>query len=588
MQLYLFEYLDELPQFDYSATTPRRSGTSTRTASRTVSSSTRTASARSTARTAGAMGEAWSDWYAEDLLIRQGFETDDPDVAATSTSASRPTPEPHITRSEAIDCAGRRRLGPGGRLPRRRNTGPGGYTLGDFGEDRRRPRGPRRRRDLGADAVGPAPERSSTRRQRRRRLRRRRAADHERHAPVAARAEHARDAQRDPAGRHGQWRRPATTSSGRCSPTAAWATTPRPSTVRHPSGRELRHAAGRRHAHGRAARPVPTPRPARPCRAHRAPRHRDGRAGRDAARPTSPTPTGRYELSGVTEGTYGKLAVRPARRLRPGRRPEASRSAAMTTVTKDVQLDRNWISQAGGGAWIFVNDATFDDVRLRARALIDDTDDGSGWVANKLPAIRRAQRQAGVDVRAAQGGRRSARSRSTQRRAASSSAPRRHSGLQARGVVRRHDVPDVRSGSFTPDRGRPAHPARADRHRRQERQADPPDDEPVVRPGRGLHGPRLHQRLAARGVRRGAERAAVRLADPTPATAAGRRCARRVVVQGPGLADHRLRLGLRRQRQRGSLHDRADDVVRLREHGHVHPEVAAKDFRGGTGTASTT
>ena len=70
MQMYLFKDSGS-PDASTSATstaatTPASSGTSTRTGSPTASSSTPTAPARSARPHAGAMGEAWSDWYATD------------------------------------------------------------------------------------------------------------------------------------------------------------------------------------------------------------------------------------------------------------------------------------------------------------------------------------------------------------------------------------------------------------------------------------------------------------------------------------------------------------------------------------------
>ena len=65
-----------------TATTTRRpSGTSTRTGSATGWSSTTTAPGALSSPHSGAMGEAWSDWYALDLLHREGLEIDDLDTA---------------------------------------------------------------------------------------------------------------------------------------------------------------------------------------------------------------------------------------------------------------------------------------------------------------------------------------------------------------------------------------------------------------------------------------------------------------------------------------------------------------------------
>ena len=102
-----------------------------------------------------------------------------------------------------------------------RHAGPSGLHLRRLPQAARRAGGPRRRRDLGADAVGPAramvadhAAAGSTGAR----------ADHGSAAPLPARAVVPRHAQRDPAGEH----RATTTRSGRSSPLAAWATSPRP------------------------------------------------------------------------------------------------------------------------------------------------------------------------------------------------------------------------------------------------------------------------------------------------------------------------------------------------------------------------
>ena len=102
---------------------------------------------------AGAMGEAWSDWYADGLPRQHGlFE---PTARRGRRAARRRVrrrgqrPDPH----PAARLPGRRPLGqvpwPAGRRPRR-------LHLRRLRPDRRRARGARRRRDLGRDAVGPA------------------------------------------------------------------------------------------------------------------------------------------------------------------------------------------------------------------------------------------------------------------------------------------------------------------------------------------------------------------------------------------------------------------------------------------------
>ncbi len=77
---------------------------------------------------AGAMGEAWSDWYAMDFLVNQGAETDtggdgELDMGEGTDST------PHNLRSEPIDCAVNSIAAAcsGAFLN-------GGYTYGDFGK----------------------------------------------------------------------------------------------------------------------------------------------------------------------------------------------------------------------------------------------------------------------------------------------------------------------------------------------------------------------------------------------------------------------------------------------------------------------
>lgn len=77
----------------------------------------------------GALGEAWSDWYALDFLVAGGVITD--------TGAPGEVMEGlQITggdgvRYQAIDCS----VGaPGGACPGATNTGPGGFTYGDYGD----------------------------------------------------------------------------------------------------------------------------------------------------------------------------------------------------------------------------------------------------------------------------------------------------------------------------------------------------------------------------------------------------------------------------------------------------------------------
>ena len=110
---------------------------------------------------AGAMGEGWSDWYAKDFLVGQ-FPGDDTAAPGEVDMGKYIDSVPHSIRTQALDCpvGAAATQCPGAGL-----AGSGGYTYGDFGQDRRRARGPCRRRDLGRDAVGP-PRRRGLRRSR--------------------------------------------------------------------------------------------------------------------------------------------------------------------------------------------------------------------------------------------------------------------------------------------------------------------------------------------------------------------------------------------------------------------------------------
>jgi extracellular elastinolytic metalloproteinase len=78
---------------------------------------------------AGSMGEAWSDWYAMDFLVKLGFQTD--------TNAAGEVRLGHylglgqdLFRTEPMDCP----VGTtSAACPGTPGAGPGGYTYGDFG-----------------------------------------------------------------------------------------------------------------------------------------------------------------------------------------------------------------------------------------------------------------------------------------------------------------------------------------------------------------------------------------------------------------------------------------------------------------------
>jgi hypothetical protein len=80
---------------------------------------------------AGAMGEAWSDWYALDFLNAQGLM---PDTAAVGDvdEGGYVDNGTNLIRSEPTDCPPGNPAG--GVCPGEPAAGPGGYTYGDFGK----------------------------------------------------------------------------------------------------------------------------------------------------------------------------------------------------------------------------------------------------------------------------------------------------------------------------------------------------------------------------------------------------------------------------------------------------------------------
>ena len=79
---------------------------------------------------AGAMGEAWSDWYAMDFLVNAGLPADT--AAAGDLRIGEYVGDgADLIRTQPIDCpVGARRA----RCPGTPGAGPGGYTYGDFGK----------------------------------------------------------------------------------------------------------------------------------------------------------------------------------------------------------------------------------------------------------------------------------------------------------------------------------------------------------------------------------------------------------------------------------------------------------------------
>jgi extracellular elastinolytic metalloproteinase len=79
----------------------------------------------------GAMGEAWSDWYAMDYLVAEGFEPDDPAVQGEVEIAVYADGGNRLLRSEGLDCL---RSPVVAECPGSQTAGPGGYTFGDLGK----------------------------------------------------------------------------------------------------------------------------------------------------------------------------------------------------------------------------------------------------------------------------------------------------------------------------------------------------------------------------------------------------------------------------------------------------------------------
>jgi extracellular elastinolytic metalloproteinase len=85
---------------------------------------------------AGAMGEAWSDWYAYDFLHAQGLQPDVPNVADVRVGHYVGGGQ-DLIRFEPIDCKIGQAAGcPGGVQDGEGNplTGTGGFTYGDYGK----------------------------------------------------------------------------------------------------------------------------------------------------------------------------------------------------------------------------------------------------------------------------------------------------------------------------------------------------------------------------------------------------------------------------------------------------------------------
>ena len=141
MQLYLFEYSYGEPYFDYSGDD---AGTVwheyTHGLSNRLVVDEDGVGALNSAH-AGAMGEAWSDRYAEDLLVREGLATDDPDLGGEIDLGEPSDAVRHGTRFEAIDCpVGRARPTSRRPAPAASRPGPAASRSGNSATSPRAPR----------------------------------------------------------------------------------------------------------------------------------------------------------------------------------------------------------------------------------------------------------------------------------------------------------------------------------------------------------------------------------------------------------------------------------------------------------------
>ncbi len=86
---------------------------------------------------AEAMGEGWSDWFAKDLVVAEGLQSDTATPGEIDMGGYVDA-VPHQIRSEGIDCpvgSGAPEC-PGAVAPRGGSAGAGGYTFGDFAKVR--------------------------------------------------------------------------------------------------------------------------------------------------------------------------------------------------------------------------------------------------------------------------------------------------------------------------------------------------------------------------------------------------------------------------------------------------------------------
>lgn len=331
---------------------------------------------------AGAMGEAWSDWYAEDFLVRLGLETDNPDLSGDIDLGEPSDAVRHGTRFEAIDCpVGQGSSDPASACPGGSATGPGGFTLGDFGNVAG---GPEVHSDgeiwvqtlwdlrtqlvdaLGSDTAGSdAAEALITMGMRL--------------APPEPSMLDMRNAilQADTALNGGDlhdivWSAFAHRGMG------YFASAFDGSDVKPAEDFNVPPAEGA--PQGNVHGTVSDSQTGLPL-AGAVVRIGAATTETGAAALTATTGAdGTYAIDGIAEGTYGKLAVRPGA---GGYDPVDVSHFVIRggeTITKDVALNRNWASKPGGASIVSTND-DLNGPDCGPDALIDDSDGGVGWAA---------------------------------------------------------------------------------------------------------------------------------------------------------------------------------------------------------------
>ena len=258
----------------------------------------------------GAMGEAWSDWYASDLQVRDGLKDDALGTPGEVDVGDYTDLDPHALRSQALDC-------PVGVVDARARAARRPASAATRSASSARSPAPPRCTPTarsGPRRCGTCARRCRSRSAARRGLRPRRDPRLRRHAAVAAGAVDARHAQRDPGRRAGRLRRRAA----------------RPRVGRVP---QSRHGLLRRRRPTAATRSRSR---TSPCR-----RTRAGRRARSPASSPTPTPGCRSRACASASAVTLAARVRRVPRRRDGRRrPLHDRRTCRWAATRSSRSTR--------------------------------------------------------------------------------------------------------------------------------------------------------------------------------------------------------------------------------------------------------